>query len=565
MDLPALSLASLQRLAASESVSPEELEPGAVADLLARGLIRKDERREHASLEARYESLQETHHQILAARACTDRLQRQLAPRSRLAGLLPMASHPKPRPDDPDATQLFELLGLLKIQVRGVDGPAAVPGRLTRILEYLLVEGRECLDRLNDTDRALDQLQKQTPPGTLVEGEGTFVLTPEGKASLPEAPVLEALELALQAGFGPLSQRSPSAAHFHEDPASLLCYLLEGLVRDERPSALLLEYDTLLEALERIPAFSETRALRPRISFLLRLLRACREEPRRAYYWCHRERLGALAHRMHSLVPHSLAANGWHLPYAADLFLVDGGIADDEAQMELRTRLFEAVHRIQSDQLQATRIGDGQFVRLALVLTHAARTRNFAPGILLDRFLNQALETVDSASHAAPYDLGDRGTKLLFGAHLAHAAGFSPGRIQASIATYRRIEEPFQDDSPATRLPVQVLLHIFSSLERLEHLGAPLPVAEYACLLARVRKAFRHHKVVSRIFRTVQPAVGDEATLATNVCARVCFQDLHLPPDAKRHPDAGLAGLYEDRNPLAPPLLGPPFGTLMLH
>ena len=81
MDLPALSLASLQRLAASESVSPEELEPGAVADLLARGLIRKDERREHASLEARYESLQETHHQILAARACTDRLQRQLAPR----------------------------------------------------------------------------------------------------------------------------------------------------------------------------------------------------------------------------------------------------------------------------------------------------------------------------------------------------------------------------------------------------------------------------------------------------------------------------------------------------
>jgi len=41
---------------------------------------------------------------------------------------------------------------------------------------------------------------------------------------------------------------------------------------------------------------------------------------------------------------------------------------------------------------QDIRIRDGQFFRLALVLAHAARVRNFAPGILMDRFIRQALE-----------------------------------------------------------------------------------------------------------------------------------------------------------------------------
>jgi hypothetical protein len=564
MDSSSIWLDHLKNLAAAESVRLEAIGRDGLDDLVARGLIQKDERPKQASLESRYEALQETHRHILEARGCADRLQRRTAPRSRLAGLLPHGAPPRPGADDPDVLRLLSLLELLKIQVRGVKEAEQVMAQLERIQEYLQVEGRECLDRLADTDRAIDLLQKQAPPGTLVEPEGFFTLTPRGEAALPEAPVIEAFETALQAAFGPLAHRSASSAHFREDPASLLAYLLEGMARGQRPSSLVSDYDDLLDAYEKVAIFSDLRSLRAKISFLVRLQRAARDEPKRAYLWCNRERLQTLVSRMRPLVPGSVAASGWHLPYAVDLFLVDGNLTGDEGQTDLRTHLFEAVHQTQSDLLQDTRIADGQFVRLALAITHAARVRQFAPGILMDRFLRQAFESVMEGAHAAPYDLGDRGTRLLFGAHLAHAAGYAKARLQPALAAFSALQERLRGEGHAT-LPVQALLHAFATLDRLERLGAPVPLDAFAGLLARLRKRLNHHKVVSRAFRTEQALAGDEAGLITNLGARVCFQGLTIPADAKRHPDAGLAGLYEGREAGLPPLLGGPFGSLMLN
>lgn len=575
METPSTTLDCLKHLAASEMVRLEAIGREGLEDLLVRGLIQKDERPKQANLESRYEALQDLHRHFLEARGCADRLQRRSAPRSRFAGLLPNGP-PPPGPDDPDVVRLFSLLGILKLQIRGVKEPGDISSHLERIQEYLQVEGRECLYRLADTDREIDLLQKQAPPGTHVEAEGFFTLTAAGEAALPEAPVIEAFEAALQGVFGPLAHRSASARHFREDPASLLSFFLEGMARGQRPSALTAEYDSLLQALERIATFADLRALRAKIGFMVRLLRASREDPKRAYLWCNRKRLHDLQCRMRALVPPSVASSGWHLPYAVDLFLADGGLLGSEEQADVRSQLFEAVHLLQSELLQDTRIADGQFVRLTLTLTHAARARNFTPGILLDRFLRQALETVMEAAQAAPYDLGDRGTRLLFGAHLAHAAGYTKARLQAPLETFGALRAYLQGDEPGTStskpapvvplrpLPAQALLHAFATLDRLERLGSPMGFEDYGGLLARMFKRLNHHKLISRAFRTEQAMAGDEPALASNLCALACFQGLVLPAEARFHPDAGLAGLYEMKEPGLPPLMGSPFGTLML-
>lgn len=554
----------LQTLAATEAVRLDAFGREALEDLLARGLIEKDERPKQASLESRYEALQESHRHLLEARGCAERLQRRMAPRSRFAGLLGVGVPPPPGPDDPDVVRLLDLLELLKIQVRGVKDLDQIPAHLDRIQEYIQVEGRECLDRLGDTDREIDAIQKQAPPGTHVEPEGFFTLTQAGEAALPEAPVMEAFEAALQAAFGPLTHRSASSSHLREDPASLLAYLLEGMALGGRPSALVSEYENLLDAFERVAVFADLRSLRAKIGFLVRLLRASRQEPKRAYLWCSRERLNALAARMRTLVPGSVAASGWHLPYAVDLFLADGGLAGDPGQADARTHLFEAIYKIQSELLQDTRIADGQFVRLVLTLTHAARVRNFAPGILMERFIRQAYEAVMEAAQEAPYQLGDRGTRLLFGAHLAHVAGYARPRLKAALDTFRGIHERLQGEGHTLALPVQAQLHVFATLDRRSRLGAPVPLEAYAGLVARLRKRLRHHKVVVRAFRTEQAQTEDEAALIANLAALVCFHGLAVPEGAKRHPDVGMAGLYEGRDPGLPPLLGSPFGTLML-
>jgi hypothetical protein len=552
----------LKTLAASETLPLEAIGRAGLEELLARGLIQRDERPLQVSLEGRYEALQETHRQIVEAKGCADRLQRQMAPKSRLAGLLPLGAPAGPGPDDPDALQLVGLLEVLKIQVRGVRASKDVLPNLERIQDYLQVEGRDCLDRLAATDREIDQAQKQIPPGTQVEGEGFFRLTPAGEAALPEAPVMELLEASLQTAFGPA--RGGSFAHFKEDPSGLLTLLMDRMTAGDRPSTVVSEYEGLLEAFDRIPAFADLHPLRAKIGFLVRLLRAFREEPKRAYLWCNRERLGAVTHRMRSALPNTVAATGWRLPYTADLFLVDGGRSGDEDQAEQRIRLFEAVHRLQTELLQDLRIRDGQFFRLALVLAHAARVRNFSPGILMDRFVRQALEAVMEAAKTAPYDLGDRGTTLIFGTHLAHAAGFSKARLQGPIEAFAAIHARFRDGDVAHRISPQVLLHIFATLHRLDRLGASLPLEDYAGLFDRIRKRLRHHKAASRVFSPAQIKAGDEAALASNLCAQVCFRGLALPAPAQYHADAGLAGLYEERSPGRPPLLGSLFGTLML-
>jgi hypothetical protein len=564
MDTPAPWLDHLKLLAAAEAVRLEAIGQEGLDDLLVRGLLQKDERPKQAGLEAQYEDLQKTHRQIVEAKGCVDRLQRQLAPKSRLAGLFPSRSAAAgPRPDHPDVLQLATHLELLRIQVRGVKAPEDVLAHLDRIQDYLLVAGRECLDRLAATDRELDQTLKEAPPGTQVEGLGFFRLTPTGEATLPEAPVLELLDTTLQTAFSP-SLRGVSFPHFKEDPSALLTLLMDRLAGGDRPSAIVGEYEALLTAFERIPAFAELQPLRAKIGFLVRLLRTFRGEPKRAYLWCNRDRLGALTLRMRSLLPSTVATSGWHLPYTADVFLADGGVVDDEAQADQRIRLFEAVHRVQTELLQDARIRDGQFFRLALVLAHAARVRNFAPGLLLDRFIRQALEAVMQAAQAAPYNLGDRGTTLIFGTHLAHAGGYARERLQGPTEAFAAIHARFRGEHAPVQVSFQVLLHIFATLDRLDRLGAPLSLDAYADLFDRMRKRLRHHKAASRVFSTAQIRAGDEAALVSNLCAQVSYQGLALPASAAYQPDAGLAGLYEEHLPGRPPLLGSPFGTLLL-
>ena len=564
MDLPRPTLDCLELLAATESVGLEAIGPEGLGDLLERGLLVKDEQPRQTSLDARYEALQETHRRIVEAKGCVDRLLRQGAPKSRLAGLFPvLGAPPVPRPDDPDAAALLAFLELLKIRVRGVNGLADVLPNLARIQDYLQVEGRGCLDLLAATDREIDKAQLEALPGTKVEGLGFYRLTAAGEAALPEAPVIALLELSLQTAFGN-NLRGSSLPHFKEDPSALLALLVDRLARGERPSVVVGEYEALLEAFDRVPVFAALQPLRAKIGFLVRLLRAHRGDPKRAYLWCNRERLAAGTQRMKALLPPTVAASGWQLPYTADVFLADGGEAAEGEQAEQRVRLFEAVHRTQSEVLQEARIRDGQFFRLALVLTHEARLRNFTPGILMDRFVRQAIECVMEAAKAAPYDLGDRGTALIFGTHLAHAAGFSRAGLQGPLEAFAAIQGRFRSGGATTRIPVQVLLHIFATLDRRARLGQPLPLDTYAGHFDRIRKRLLHHKGASRAFGTAQLRAGDEVALASNLCALTCFQGLALPPQAQHFPEVGVAGLYEERTPGWPPLLGSCFGTLLL-
>lgn len=554
----------LLQIAGHESVQLEPGQESQLAELIEAGHLLRIENSRHQSLEARYNTLQETHQFYLEAKACVDRLQRRVAPRSRLAGFFPTGGGSKLAPDDPDVIRIFELLGTLGLQVRDVEHPEQVPERIDRIKDRLQVDGRDCLDRLASTDREIDALQKSTPPGTLIDQLGHFALTESGEQTLPEAQSMEELESAFHAVAGPRKHKITDYAHFRDDPANLLAFVMESQGRGEKASAVVAEFEALSDAFERQVPFAEIASVRIKNAFLIRLIRAYRETPKRPYLWCNRERLQGLMSKMRGLIPHSVVASGWHLPYAADLFIASPGSGDPADQELERIHLFEAIQASLSTHFQEIRIGDGQFTRLALALMHSARVRNFSPSILLDRFVKVAMEAAYEGSIIAPRDLGDRGTKLLFGFHLAHAANFAKDRIAAWSGRYSEIETAFEVEGRNRQFPAQITLHALVALDRLERAGHPLNTQDYAETILRIQRKLHHHKGIARAFGTEQALADDQAFLAANLTAHTVFGSHQEAAQPKRQPDVGLAGLYEPQDQLSAPLLGQPFGTLIL-
>ncbi len=546
------------------------LEPGEgplLAELGEAGLVhRVDTAPRQADLQARYEALQESHRLFQEARGCLERLERRLAPRSRLGGFLPAGKPLPPSEGDPDLQRLEVLLQALDIRVPGVAGPKDILGRLDKIRDRLLVDGRSCLDRLALLDREIDTLQKSPPPGTQIDPEGCFALTGAGERTLPEAGAMEDLEAAFNAVSGSNRHRIDDYALFRDDPANLLAFVLEGQFRGDRPSRVVSEFEALADAFEHLAPFTEIRSMRIKNAFLMRLLRAYPGQPRFPYLWCNRERLQDLLTRMADLAPASVVNSRWHLLYATDLLIAGSEEGTPLTWDERRLQVFEAVQRRLTGQVQGIDIGDGQFLRLAIALLHEVRPRNFSSALLLDRAVAQMIEAAFDGMVHAPGDLGGAGARLLFGYHLAHVAGFVRARVDAAAQAYGRVEAPFLVEG--TRLaPVQAVLHALVSLERLAQAGLAVPPEEYARTFSRIQKRLQQHKGLARAFGAEQGMAEDEPFLAANLTARAYMAQVDRTangPGAKRLPDVGMAGLYEPPGRRAAPLLGLPFGTLML-
>ncbi|HEX9081301.1 MAG TPA: hypothetical protein VF768_03425 [Holophagaceae bacterium] len=545
------------------------LEPGeaaALTDLLEAGLVRKVEATRRMDLESRYEALQESHRRFLEARGCLERLDRRLAPRSRLGGLLSSGRPVSLGPEDPDLRRLEALLRDLDIQLPAREAAQDLPSRLERIRDRVLVDGRACLDRMALLDREIDTLQKTAPAGAQVEGEGCLALTEAGARTLPEASVLEDLESAYHAVAGSNRHRIDDYALFRDDPASLLSFILEALVQGDRPSRVVSDFEALADAFEHLAPFSDIRSMRVRNAFLMRLVRAYRDQPQAPYLWCNRERLLDLLARMSVLAPASVVASRWHLLYATDLLIAGPGDALSMQEGERRLMVFGAVQHRLTEQLAGVDVGDGQFLRLALAIHHEVLPRNIANPLVLDRTVSQIAEAAFEGMVHAPPDLGGPGSRLLFGYHLAHAARFVRARVDAMAQAFARAEAPFLGTEGRT-VPIQVILHALVAQERVTQAGLDLAPEEYAGTFRRIRRHLQSHKGLVRALGSEQAMSDDEPFLAANLTAQAYIRRATLQLNATgapRMPDVGMAGVYEAKSHRNAPLLGLPFGTLML-
>lgn len=554
----------LHRLAGGGTCRLEPGEAAALDDLLAEGLVRRVEATRQMELEVRYEALQEQHRRFQEAKGCLDRLERRMAPRSRLGGLLPAGRPAMPGPEDPDLQRLSALLAGLDIRLPGAEGIQDLLPRLDRVRDRVFVDNRACLDRLALLDRELDVLQKSPPPGALVEGAGCVALTEAGARALPEAAVLEDLEGAFHAVSGSNRHRIDDYAHFRDDPGSLLAFILEGQSLGDRPSRVVSEYEALADAFEHLSAFTDIRSMRIRNAFLIRLVRAHRGQPQAPYLWCNRERLQGLLARMGEIAPASVVASRWHILYAADLLVAGTAGTQPLQEVEDRVALFGAIQRRLTDQLQGIDLSDGQFLRLALAILHVVMTRGIAHPLVMDRTVAQIVETAFDGMVHAPPDLGGPGSRLLFGFHLAHGARFIRSRLDAAALAFSRAEAPFLGPEGRTA-PLQVALHALVAQERLAQAGAGVDPAEYAGTFVRIRRRLQLHKGLARAFGGEQVLADDEPFLAANLTAMAYARAAaRSSPSAPRVADVGLAGVYEPQARRGAPLLGLPFGTLML-
>jgi hypothetical protein len=539
----------------------EQAQENDLQTLLGLGLIKPTDPPRADSLDRKYDDLQGRHRQLLEAKALTLRLFHRMAPRSGLGRWLP-GGIPKPlAPDDEDLGELHGQLAGLSLEIREVAKPHDLLPRLKHVQDRLLVEDRDCLDRMADIDRDLEACQKRGSTSVRVDPFGWVSLTAAGERELPEWSALQDLEAVFNLVSGPRRQKIDDYALFRHDPSALLAVLMENPHRRENLAEAVSNFETLAEPFARHTSILGIRSTRQQNAFLIRLIRLHRDDPKAPFAWANRERLWTLSEQALKFLPASMTAEGWPLIYGLDV-LVAGR---PEVALDERRAILESILKALAAAFPAHPARDGQGLRLAFAMLHAVLERRVAAPVFVERFLKVIVAAIQEGRQAAPLDLPDEGSRLIFAYHLAHMAEFIPARIPDLVNRFQRLESALGDRGRLRTTPVQVLLHGMLTLERLERRGAPTAAEEYAATFLRVRTWIDKHKDLGRAFHTEHSRAEDDSYLAANVTARAFFSRAIAATPGKLLADVGVAAAYEapDRN--APPLLGQPFGTLMVQ
>lgn len=556
---PARSLLLALAEAGEVCLAPEQ--QADLQALLGMGLVRPADPPGHDPYESRFDQFQGRHRQLLKAKALVLRLQERTAPRSGLGKWLPGGLPRLPGAEDPDLLALHRMLSETGIEVREVERPLDLLGRLKHVLDRVLVEDRECLDRMADLDRELDSARKLGAEAVRVEPFGWVELTAAGERELPEWGALQDLDATFNLVSGPRRQKIDDYTLFRHDPANLLACLLENPGGHAQLSESVFGFEAMADTLDRLSGAAGLRSTRIRNAYLIRLLRMFRKDPKAPYVFLQRERIRRLAEEAQPFLPPSMLQEGWPLVYGLDVLVAGRAEFDGPA----RIRQLEAILAALAGAFPGLSARDGQGIRLAFALLHAQMDRNVAAPQMAERFLSVQLAATQLGCQAAPMDLREEGARLIFGYHLAHLAEFVQSRIPDQVNRFQRLEAALGDRGRVRSTPIQVLLHGLLCLERLGRLGLDLSPEEYAGTYQRVRHRIATHKDLARAFRTEHGRLEDEALLAANLTARACFQGLVPTPGAKPLPDVGVAAAYEGPDRTVAPLVGQPFGTLMLQ
>ncbi|MBI4911661.1 MAG: hypothetical protein HY823_02890 [Acidobacteria bacterium] len=513
------------------------------------------------ALEARYSQWQARQQQVLPLRRLAENLARKgLRPRG-LARLFRRGPGGAPE-GDPQAGELWQGLAGLGMEVRGVHGPEDVSRRLPKLLAHLEVAAKECLDRLSGIEHELEAIRALEARRLRVESGGEWVLTAAGRKALPEAGVLQDLEAALHLLSGPRRHKIEDYAHFREDPAALLAFVLECPGGQPTQSEAIAAFEILAAALERIPAFLQGTTPRAQNAFLIRLSRSHRSEPRRAFLWASRERVQALREGVEGTLL-ALPRDGWHLVRALDLLHTMPDVLDRDLAAvfgEARDRL-AWVHAKLSEAFGPPPRQSSLGGNLLLGVLHEAASRGFASPAMAERCLENLLEVAVEAARLAPSGLQEPWGRAAFGFALASLTEGVASRLPPLQARLAGLDHHLgRGGSPARP---EVLLHALLSLLRLEAQGAAPTEEAYGGTFRRLRDWIRQDPDLERALNAARGHPEDRDRLAAMLTARAFFPRA-AAPGVRRVPAPGVGGSYEDTAHGAAPLLGEAFGSLMM-
>jgi hypothetical protein len=333
---------------------------------------------------------------------------------------------------------------------------------------------------------------------------------------------------------------------------------MENPAGGENQSDSITAFEELAERIRR--QSSQLGISSPRIlnAFMFRLLRLYRTNPRTLTVWGNKEKLQTFLDQARPYLPKSLEGEGWPLVYGMDIMLS----GRQESGPEGRRWLLETILAELSKAFPELEARQGHGIRLAVAMLQALLDRRLNTPMMVERFLRVMMAALKEGRQAIPDGLPGEGAKLIFGYHLAHLSEFLPARIPDLVSKYQRIETLFGDREGVLNAR-QVNLHTLCTLERLERLGRPVTPQEYLGTYQRVRTWIRQHKALPRSLSNEFSQPEDLPFLIANLTARAFFTG-PVQPQGKPIPDVGVASAYESPEHTSAPMLGLPFGTLML-
>lgn len=430
--------------------------------------------------------------------------------------------------------------------------PRIVDNKFKDIEKFKIAVEAEILDihkRMDGNERHLEKIRKTFEPTTHVLWVGYFSVTEKWLKHIPEHEIIKNLQTVFNHCSGPGKYKMIDYNYFKDDPANIITHLFADPLKKDQIVDRIDDFETMAMYLEKgLFKTCKIQNVTIKNALTIRFLYTFWQDLN--FINLHQKKLEEDVRNLEieGIIPNSLKLREERFVYAFDLLFLQVTNTSEKISLIKLKKFFEQMNQ------KFEHLSDGQKIRMSIFLLPLLETWEKNISSLCDW-----IESIAKMLSSIPFD--NMAERFMLAAHLFSMTSDSAWSLEDLVARFQVIDSRCEWLNLKNRLlQRQISIHALLSLDRLKYMGISVSSEEYFHTFKRILKKIDQNTRLVQILKDAWYQ-DNRPPLAINLTNFTVFPKTTIDP---RSYPTGTVRKLEYKSDLPIPLLGYPFGTLML-